>query len=353
MQPLESFADRIKRKSSGASSTGSLSINPDAPSRLLALPLELQFLIFSSLAFGDLERLRRTCHYYRMLLSHEYIRELFEKSEQGGFLGQLTSTCQTCLDAPGRSALVLQPRPPVSRASQSHPHPLHPKNHPTAKCFRCAVQSRDLRVGTTVTLANSGIAWVCRWCGWPVVGPHSWAHEQFHVGCYDRYCRVLWIFMCLGFAQFAVGVVAATLALRYFKGEKVVLGPAVASFILLWICMTFLVLRGNRVRTYHWVGLLELAIVGLWIPPIYAVSKAVQREILGSSVAALAFFAINMIFRLLNFIGNIVLMFEYDLTKRYAPQIPLRGRLMNLLMTGLVYWTYPQCVEQRYPPDFN
>lgn len=62
---------------------------------------------------------------------------------------------------------------------------------------------------------------------------------------------------------------------------------------------------------------------------------------------------IHRIFRLLNFIGNIVLLCEYDMTKHYAPQQSLKRRLLNMLMAGLIYWTYPQCVEQRYPPDYN
>lgn len=59
------------------------------------------------------------------------------------------------------------------------------------------------------------------------------------------------------------------------------------------------------------------------------------------------------LFRLLNVIGNVVLTLEYDMTKHYVPQITLRRRLLNLMMTGLIYWTYPQCVEQKYPPDFR
>jgi hypothetical protein len=65
--------------------------------------------------------------------------------------------------------------------------------------------------------------------------------------------------------------------------------------------MAFLMLRGNRVRTYHWVGIVELVILGLWIPPIYAVSRDLVGENinfdgvpLSCSIAALVFFAANM-----------------------------------------------------------
>ncbi|KAI0155672.1 hypothetical protein BJ166DRAFT_339226 [Pestalotiopsis sp. NC0098] len=350
VQPLEGIADRMrqKRKSwyDGQNEDGDEDDN--IPSRLLALPTELQFFVISYLALSDLERLRRTCQYYRFLLSPEYVRALFGGEQ--GLASQLTGHCQECLETPGRGALILQPPRPGSNRGL----PLS-----SSKCFRCSVADRDLKVGAYYPLAsnNSSRAWTCRWCGWPVAGAHSWASEQFHVACYDRYYRVLWVFMFLGFAQLAVGIVAASLCLVYFRHDLVVFAPTVVNFILLWVCMAFLMLRGNRIRTYHWVGIVEMVIMALWIPPIYAVSRDMRRSASGrihaSSIAVLSFAAVNMLFRLLNVIGNVVLTLEYDMTRHYVPQITLRRRLLNLMMTGLIYWTYPQCVEQKYPPDFR
>ncbi|KAH9885905.1 hypothetical protein F4778DRAFT_489961 [Xylariomycetidae sp. FL2044] len=321
-----------------------------APPKILELPNELQYEIFAYLGLGDMERLRRTCRHYERLLNRPFIRAHFD-GDDARLASQLTSHCQTCLAEPGRhSLLILRP--------------------PSAKCFGCAVRERELRVGSRVALASGGGgggrrtntvatrpeagAWVCRWCGWPVNGAPSWANEQFHINCYDRYYRVLWIFLCLGFAQFAVGVVAATLSLRYFRDDLLVFPPAVVTFVLLWVCMGFLMFRGNRIRTYHWVGMVELVILGLWIPPIYSLSTIMTGGLVeNSAIAALTFFAFNVVFRLLNCVGNIVLAVEYDMTKHYVPEQTLRRRLLNALMAGLIYWTYPQCVEQRYPPDFN
>ncbi|KAI5928228.1 hypothetical protein F4810DRAFT_719887 [Camillea tinctor] len=324
----------------------------DKPSRLLELPNELQYMIVVHLGFGDLERLRRTCRFYRNLLNPEYIREQFG-SDRRLLEWQLTSFCQSCLAAPGRHSLILQ-QPADARPARTSV----PRRPPSSKCFGCAVRARDLHVGSKLPLANARSAWVCRWCGWPVAAgaPPSWASEQFHAACYDRYYRVLWAFLCLGFAQLAAGVVAATLSLRYFRGSLLVFPFAVATFVLLWVCMAFLMLRGNRVRTYHWVGAVELVILGLWIPPMYAVARMVAVEdgrVEGSAVAALVFFSLNALFRLLNCIGNVVLIYEYDMTKHYVPGQSLRRKLLNMLMAGLIYWTYPQCVEQRYPPDYN
>ncbi|KAI1506667.1 hypothetical protein F5X99DRAFT_423287 [Biscogniauxia marginata] len=326
------------------------------PSRLLELPNELQYMIAVHLGFGDLERLRRTCRFYRNLLNPDYIREHFG-GDRRLLEWQLTSHCQSCLANPGRHSLILQSSGGGGGGSST------PRQAPSSKCFRCAVQARDLHVGTKLPLANARSAWVCRWCGWPIAAggggePPSWASEQFHVGCYDRYYGVLWAFLCLGFAQLAAGVAAAALSLRYFRGHLLVFAPAVATFALLWVCMAFLVFRGNRVRTYHWVGAVELAILALWIPPIYAVSRMLMVDassggVEGSAVAALVFFCLNALFRLLNCAGNVVLIYEYDLTGHYVPEQSLRRKLLNMLMAGLIYWTYPQCVEQRYPPDYN
>lgn len=70
------------------------------------------------------------------------------------------------------------------------------------------------------------------------------------------------------------------------------------NFVLLWVCMAFLILRGNYVRTYHWVALVELTILGLWIPPLYMVAKNLEvhlaSPIRAATIAALVFFAVNM-----------------------------------------------------------
>lgn len=62
--------------------------------------------------------------------------------------------------------------------------------------------------------------------------------------------------------------------------------------------MLFLMLRGNYVRTYHWVALVELTILGLWIAPLVTVSRDLESHLRGekfaSTVATLVFFGLNM-----------------------------------------------------------
>jgi hypothetical protein len=202
---------------------------------MLELPDELHLMIFSHLDFGDLERLRRTCHHYRQLLTLNFVRRLLDGPD--GMASHLTAICQTCLDAPGRDKLILQSSsqgPSTEEEKRLSSHQIHiGRTAPlpvSSKCFDCAVRARDLHVGTHLPLADGSSAWVCRWCGWPVGGgTHSWAGEQFHIACYDRYYRVLWLSLVLSFAQFAVGVVAATLSLMYFRGKVLVFAPTVVS----------------------------------------------------------------------------------------------------------------------------
>lgn len=59
-------------------------------------------------------------------------------------------------------------------------------------------------------------------------------------------------------------------------------------------------------------------------------------------------------FRLLNVLGNIILMCDYDLTQHHRPKIPKwRQCFFNPLMSLLIFWTYPHAVEQKRPPDWN
>lgn len=65
------------------------------------------------------------------------------------------------------------------------------------------------------------------------------------------------------------------------------------------------------------------------------------------------FIGLNMLFRLLNIIGNVVLICDYDRTKHYVPRIPIWRRFMNPVLTALIFWTYPQHAERKFPPDWS
>lgn len=45
-----------------------------------------------------------------------------------------------------------------------------------------------------------------------------------------------------------------------------------------WVCLLGM-LRGPKMRTYHWSLLVEFLILNVWIPPIYAiVDKAIVKR---------------------------------------------------------------------------
>lgn len=71
------------------------------------------------------------------------------------------------------------------------------------------------------------------------------------------------------------------------------------------------------------------------------------------TVAIMVFIALNMLFRLLNILGNAILIFEYDRTRHYVPRIPIWRRFMNPILTALIFWTYPQHAERKFAPSWT
>jgi hypothetical protein len=279
------------------------------PRHLLALPPEILLMVLQRLELADIFRLRRTCRQLRALASPHQIRILLGPVQ---LRMQLLGHCKTCLMYdPFRSSL-LQPE---------LPDPGYPL---ASQCLDCALKARDPRiaVGKKITLANFDTVWVCRWCGYPIVEGGAFGFEQMHRFCYKRYNDVLLVFFVLGWLQLGLGIVAAALAWRYYRNSVLVFAPTVVSsvvqplsrslaitmmlielflqtnFILLWICLMFLIWRGKKLRTYHWTLALELIILGIWIPPVYHVASEIANApgapVSKSTQATLAMFALNM-----------------------------------------------------------
>lgn len=71
-----------------------------------------------------------------------------------------------------------------------------------------------------------------------------------------------------------------------------------------------------------------------------------------ATLATLAFVALNMLFRFLNVVGNVLLFFSYDRTRHYLPRVPFWRKPINAVLTGLVIWTYPQHIYRQFAlPD--
>ncbi|KAK1672080.1 hypothetical protein BDP55DRAFT_635288 [Colletotrichum godetiae] len=316
-------------------------LGPKTGNSLMDLPPELHLMIIDYLEFGELENLRRTCRFYRNFLTKETIRDLF--GEQ--FRLALLAHCYICLKYdPTRGSLLW--------ADYNHPrYPL------ASKCVDCAYQKNELAVGKKVALGNYASVWICRWCGYPVASASAPNQPEFHKGCYNHYNNVLLVYFVLGWIQLCLGIVAGALCWRYFRDEILVLVPSIVAFVLLWWCLALLVVRGEHKRTYHFSLILETAILGLWCLPIYVLVKDVEDGIAGlfdrRVTVTLVFIVLNMFFRLLNVLGSIVLTLEWRHFARKKPRLKPAARFFNMILAGLVYWTYPQAVEQEYPPQYH
>ncbi|GJC83759.1 hypothetical protein ColLi_06597 [Colletotrichum liriopes] len=336
----------------------SRSLGPRTGNSLMDLPPELHLMVIDYLEFGELENLRRTCRFYRNFLTKQTIRDLF--GEQ--FRLALLAHCYICLKYdPTRGSLLW--------ADYNHPrYPL------ASKCVDCAYQEDELAVGKKVALGNYASVWICRWCGYPVASAAAPNQPEFHKDCYSHYNNVLLVYFVLGWIQLSLGIVASGLCWRFFRDEILVLVPSIVNFVLLWWCLAFLVVRGEHKRTYHFTGILEAAILALWCLPLYVLVNDVEDGINGAwdrrVTVTLIFIVLNMYvsshsyhmsttthisraFRLLNFLGNIILTLEWRHFARKKPRLTPAGRFGNMVLAFLVYWTYPQAVEQEYPPQYH
>ncbi|KAK1968617.1 F-box domain-containing protein [Colletotrichum sublineola] len=320
----------------------SRSIGPKTGNSLMDLPPELHLMIIDYLEFGELENLRRTCRFYRNFLTKQTIRDLF--GEQ--FRLALLAHCYICLKYdPTRGSLLW--------ADYNHPrYPL------ASKCVDCAYQENELAVGKKVALGNYASVWICRWCGYPVASAAAPNQPEFHKACYSHYNNVLLVYFVLGWIQLSLGIVASSLCWRFFRDKILILVAAIVNFVLLWWCLAFLVVRGEHKRTYHFTGVLEAAILALWCLPLYVLVNDVEGGVERGAwdrrvLVTLIFIVLNMAFRLLNLLGNIILTLEWRHFARKKPRLTPAGRFANMVLAFLVYWTYPQAVEQEYPPQYH
>jgi len=208
--------DREKEAAAAAASAlaaAPQSSNNRAYGQLMALPPEIQLMIVRKLEFSDIERLRRTCHFYRNFISPKTVRELFKPN----FKSVLLAHCFLCLKHDHtRSGLLW-----ADWADWRYPL--------SSKCIDCAQQAGEFTAGKKVSLGNYASVWICRWCGRPIFQDAAWNQPEFHRGCYRQYNDVLLVFFGLGWLQFAIVVVGGALCWRYFREEKLVLIPSIVS----------------------------------------------------------------------------------------------------------------------------
>ncbi|KAK0625847.1 hypothetical protein B0T14DRAFT_387916, partial [Immersiella caudata] len=311
------------------------------PLHLLTLPPELLLQILTHLDFASLTHLRRTCHALRALTSPHTLRTLLGPST---FQSLILTSCKTCLLTCPSGTNIILPSP------GDEGYPL------ASQCIKCSLASKDARltVEKRAPLGNFEVVNGCRWCGWPVVEARTGRHgEHFHEKCAREYHQRLFWFFVMGWVQLGLGVTGAAMAWRWFRGVGMVFGPTVTSFLMLWICIFSLILRAkNTKRRVQVTMFIETAILGLWIPPVYYLAKQmwVANNVEGdpiprSSIAALTMWALNMLFRFLNVLGNLIVLSGYEMTRRHRPNPGIWRKMAHPLLSRLVFWTYPQSLE--------
>ncbi|KAF5601830.1 uncharacterized protein FSUBG_8002 [Fusarium subglutinans] len=302
---------------------------------LLRLPAEIQLMILQHLTFGEVESLRRTCRLLRYTINKPFIRDVFPRIKF-----ELLSTCFRCL-----------------RYDATRDHLIHADEsdarYPLAnECLDCVSSRGGFVVGRMYTLETSAAVCICRYCGFPVTSDAAWKEYEFHRVCYRRYRMILLYYFLVGCAQSTITVAAASLCWKYYKKEKLVLGPTVVNFLMACWVFYLSMVRGAELRTYHWSLLLEMGIFGLWIPPLTGVVRTMGKGVEGvraADIATVFFIACNMLFRFINVLGNTLLVSEYKLWRRYMPNQPRPIRILNKVIAFLIFWTYPPSIEQKFP----
>ncbi|KAF5703015.1 hypothetical protein FGLOB1_9274 [Fusarium globosum] len=178
---------------------------------LLRLPAELQLMILQHLTFGEVESLRRTCRLLRYKINKPFIREVFPSIKF-----ELLSTCFRCL-----------------RYDAMRDHLIHADEsdarYPLAnECLDCVSSRGGFVVGRIYTLGTFATVCVCRYCGFPVTSDAAWKEYEFHRVCYRRYRMILLYYFLVGCAQSTITIAAASLCWKYYKKDKLVLGPTVS-----------------------------------------------------------------------------------------------------------------------------
>lgn len=296
---------------------------------LLYLPMELQFLIYSHLNYGDLRTLRTTNRYFRQLISLDFIRICLGSPATDA---ELRLVCRSCMRYdPVGTRLVwplahrTQPDPTTGRitaaddGSDEEDNAPPPPNYPgpglpfSALCSDCAVRARQLSPGEYVLMdGGERKVRVCRWCGWPCHGHEDWGRDmeehwprnawELHPRCALSYQMVIIGYYILVCIRSGIALVAYILLWRIFADQQLVVIPSVVStfapemravpdvpqmgFLLMGVILGIIYMRGREIRTYHVVGSLEFSVFALGIPPLYVVIKTVKSGYDAGVIAA-------------------------------------------------------------------
>ncbi|KAM0330817.1 hypothetical protein ACHAQA_003772 [Verticillium albo-atrum] len=231
---------------------------------ILRLPAEIQLLVIQHLSFGDLEHLRRTCHFYRAFISPAVVGRLFGTAPR--LQAALLSTCRDCLRT--QDANTKPPSTMLWADIASADWPL------ASRCTSCAINARDLYIDKQITFADWTSAYLCRWCGTPVYMGNvneytSMQVNEFHMPCWAAYRKVHLRFLLLGLLSAAVALLASVSGMILVPKTLKVLIPAAVNLVLGLLVYAILWFRTDKSRTFHFVAMINVVIVAIWTSSLY------------------------------------------------------------------------------------
>ncbi|KAI0400748.1 hypothetical protein F4802DRAFT_583873 [Xylaria palmicola] len=328
-----------RRASSGQSSRGRRSQPPRrpenaSPSDLLSLPLELHYLILTHLDLDSLLQLRRTSRLYHGVITTDYVRRHFTRN--GMASAALNTCCYDCLCAPGLDRLVVDKALPAFSWQ--------------TVCFRCwssrITVDYHINPWPVIQIANGQEGYICQFCNWPVVNNgRDNGVDRLHATCRSRRRLVLSLWLVMAFLQFGISVLCAVLGWTRYKNQRGILIPSSIDFALAMVSVIVFIRRISTNNEIKYTRLLfaELLLTILRIPPVAysARSTVIYRANVGLLPRfGFGIFVINLIFRILDFVGHALLNAGYDPRRFLQKGLRRRTKFIYGVATFLVYFAY-------------
>ncbi|KAI0475406.1 hypothetical protein GGR56DRAFT_512052 [Xylariaceae sp. FL0804] len=307
---------------------------------LTSLPPELQLLVLSQLDLAELVQLRQTCRLFRLVITPELVRRQFTRDGRARPL--LRGCCNACLCMPGLDRLIVDADlPPDAWRSI---------------CFRCwrARLGREYHLNPwpVVTFASGAQGYICQFCNWPVAaparsgGPGADAESKWlHASCKRRRHAVLATWMVMAFMQFGLGILGGVLAWTRYIHQPRVFIPATIDFGLSILAVIAFVIRicTTTEKTYARALATEMVVATIRLPPVtYTLRETVIKRLQVGLLPKFGFgvFLINLVFRLLDFMGHALLNCGYDPRKLFLAGLSWRKKLLFGFCTFMVWFAY-------------
>ncbi|KAI0202922.1 hypothetical protein F4808DRAFT_61740 [Astrocystis sublimbata] len=301
---------------------------------LYSLPQELHDIILAYLDIESLLQLRRTSRFYYHVITPDLLRRLFVRNGLASL--SLNKCCYECLASPGLDRLVVDKNKGAFTWQ--------------SVCFRCwsnrITVDYHINPWPVIQIANGDEGYICQFCNWPVVNNgRDDGVDRLHAGCRARRRLVLLIWLFMATLQFGIGVLCAVLAWTRYKHQSGVLIPSSLDFALAMISVAVFICRicTNNERKYTRLLFTELVLTVLRIPPVaYSARTTVLHRTNDGSLAKFGFgiFLINLVFRVLDFVGHALLNSGYDPRRFLQRGLRKRMKFVFGIATFLVYFAY-------------